>query len=52
MACCVRGYHFYTLYSNGEYGHQIQRDVNIVADGMVVESDPFGSGRLSIGFKY
>ena len=28
MACCVRGYHVYTLYSNGEYGHQIQRDVD------------------------
>ena len=60
MACCVRGYHVYTLYSNGEYGHQILRDVNpsdliaydIAADGMVVESDPFGSGRPSIGFKY
>ena len=60
MACCVRGYHVYTLYSNGEYGHQIQRDVDrssrladaIAADGMVVESDPFGSGRPSIGFKY
>ena len=24
----------------------------IAADGMVVESDPFGSGRPSIGFKY
>ena len=28
MACCVRGYHVYTLYSNGEYGHQIQLDVD------------------------
>ena len=25
MACCVRGYHVYMLYSNG---HQIQRDVD------------------------
>ena len=50
------------LYSNGEYGHQIQRDDPrcrssrladaIAADGTVVESDPFGSGRPSIGFKY
>ena len=24
----------------------------IAVDGMVVESDPFGSGRPSIGFKY
>ena len=60
LACCVRGYHVYTLYSNEEYGHQIQRDVDppeqqmlyIAADGMVVESDPFGSDRPSIGFKY
>ena len=60
MACCVRGYHVYALYSNGEYGHQIQRDDPrcrssrladaIAADGIVVESDPFGSGRPSIGF--
>ena len=28
MACCVKGYHVYTLYSNGKYGHQIQQDVD------------------------
>ena len=58
MACCVRGYHVYTLYSIGEYAHQINKmsilrlaDA-IAADGMVVESDPFGSGRPLTGFKY
>ena len=58
MACCVRGYHVYMLYSNGEYGHQMWPPNSArcrssrLADGMVVESDPFGSGRPSIGFKY
>ena len=59
MACCVRGYHVYTLYSNGEvWPPNSARCLSsrladaIVADGMVVESDPFGSGRPSIGFKY
>ena len=59
----MRGYHVYMLYSNGEYGHQmcppnsaICRSSRLAdalaADGMVVESDPFGSGTPSIGFKY
>ena len=58
MACCVRGYHVYILYSNGVWPPNSARCRSsrladaIAADGMVVESDPFGSGRPSIDCKY
>ena len=59
MAFRVRGYHVYTLYSNGKYAppnSAICRSSRladaIVADGMVMENDSFRSGRPSMGFKY
>ena len=55
MACCVRGYHVYTWGvwpPNSARCRSSRLADAIAADGKVVESDPFGSGRLLISFKY
>ena len=60
MACCLRGYHVYTLYSNEEYDKpnsarcQSSRSADAIYSGRWNGSGErsFGSGRPSIGFKY